>query len=237
MIVAIHQPNYFPWLGYFRKMIEADVFIFLDDVQFSKGSYTNRVGIRSGSGRRWLTVTVNVKFGQLISEVSVAKVDWIDRHLEILRNTYKECPYFGRVWPDIEAAYVTLKSAKLSEINIHLIQHAAHCLNIETDMRLASTLNVSGKSDDRLIALLGQVSPGCVYLSGEGGGNYQSDDKFRMHGFDIRYVSFQHPEYSQYPSAEPFQAGLSILDAAFNLGWEQTADLLKIPERNNRRAY
>ncbi|MEC8198310.1 MAG: WbqC family protein, partial [Pseudomonadota bacterium] len=53
MIVAIHQPNYFPWLGYFRKMIEADVFIFLDDVQFSKGSYTNRVGIRSGSGRRW----------------------------------------------------------------------------------------------------------------------------------------------------------------------------------------
>ena len=208
-------------------MAEADIFIFLDDVQFSKGSYTNRVSIRAEGGRRWLTVPVKVTLGQSINEVTAAKENWVDGHLETLKHKYKECAYFKRVWPDIEGAYGTLKTDNLSEINLHLIEKTARRLGLSVQTHLASSLNAVGKSDDLLISLLEAVSPGCVYLSGEGGGKYQSDEKFRANGFDVRYLAFQHPVYAQHPTAEPFEAGLSVLDAVFNLGWDQTADLLR----------
>ena len=77
MKVAIHQPNYLPWMGYFHKMHHADVFIFLDDVQFTKGSHINRVKILSGKGPRWLTVpVVKVKLGQNIIDVRPSSNNW-----------------------------------------------------------------------------------------------------------------------------------------------------------------
>ena len=226
MIVAVHQPNYFPWLGFFRKMAKADYFIFLDDVQFSKGSYTNRVEIRAEVTRRWLTVPIRVSLGQSINEVFVAKEDWVSGHLRILKQSYSRCPYFEQVWPDIQGAYSVLTSNKLSEININLIMQIADHLNLKIETCLASAFSASGKSDDRLISLLEKVSPGCVYLSGEGGDKYQSVEKFRIKGFDVQYSAFKHPVYSQHPPETPFEVGLSILDAIFNLGWERTASLI-----------
>jgi len=84
-IVSIHQPNYFPWLGYFYKIVNSDVFVFLDNVQFSKNSYINRVQIYGKDEKvRWLTVPVSVHLGQLIEEVHPSSIDWRSKHLDII---------------------------------------------------------------------------------------------------------------------------------------------------------
>src|ERR1043165_5716491 len=90
-IVAIHQPNYFPWLGYFAKMARSDAFVFLDDVQYSKNSYINRVQIK---GKEWLTVPVSHHLGDPINRVQCADPRWRAKHLDKLRATYAKTAHF-----------------------------------------------------------------------------------------------------------------------------------------------
>ena len=98
--VAIHQPNFLPWQGYFYKILNCDIFIFLDHVGFSKGSYTNRVKVMSPSGPKWLTVPVKTsgKLGQPITMVGLS--DW-EKTSEAISNTlrfyYDEHPYASHV--------------------------------------------------------------------------------------------------------------------------------------------
>ena len=74
-VVAMHQPNFIPWLGFFHKLAHADTFTLLDTVQFSDGSYTDRVGVRSTEGAKWLTVPVKHHFGEPIQDVAIAEID------------------------------------------------------------------------------------------------------------------------------------------------------------------
>ena len=132
MIVAIHQPNYLPWLGYFNKMHQADVFIFLDNVKFSKGSYTNRVRILSSKGPRWLTVPVKVKMGQKIFDVKPSRHGWQRSHIDLLRNEYAKAGQFARILPELKEELVALPEGNIAEINIMLIRTLASRLGIQT---------------------------------------------------------------------------------------------------------
>ena len=129
-IVAIHQPNYAPWLGYFYKIAAADIFVFLDDVQFSKGSYINRVQIRGGKGARWLTQPVTVSLGMSIKEVVVAKPDWRGAHLDSLHGAYRTADAFKSVWPDIEAIYAECPGGSLAAMNRKIIEALASRLGV-----------------------------------------------------------------------------------------------------------
>src|SRR5690348_1614998 len=75
-MVAIHQPNYIPWLGYFFKIAHVHQFVFLDTVAFSHGSLVNRNTIKTSTGPAWLTIPVRTsgRFGQLIREVETEDV-------------------------------------------------------------------------------------------------------------------------------------------------------------------
>ena len=70
--VAIHQPHYLPWLGYLAKWAAADVFVFLDTVQYTKNGWQNRNRIKTATGPQWLTVPVHAKLGMGIDAVTVA---------------------------------------------------------------------------------------------------------------------------------------------------------------------
>jgi hypothetical protein len=100
--VAIHQPNYLPWLGYFAKMARASVFVFLDDAQFPKGSYVNRVRVGAAEST-WLTVPVNVTLGESIASTRIARSDWARAHRDRLLQLYRSAAAFKDVWPDVEA--------------------------------------------------------------------------------------------------------------------------------------
>ena len=81
MIVTIHQPNFIPWLGFFNKVINCDIFVILDDVEFSKDSFINRNKIRTSEGWMWLTIPVKMKLGEKINEVIVDNSKrWYEKH-------------------------------------------------------------------------------------------------------------------------------------------------------------
>ena len=225
MIVAIHQPNYAPWLGYFHKIAHADLFVFLDDAQFSKGSYTNRVQILTNGAARWLTVPVRQALGTPIHQIAIARPDWARAHLDTLHNAYREAAHFRDVWPGIEALYADLPEDGLAQVNAALIARLTERLRVTTPTRLASGLDVGAAAgDDRLVAIVSALAPGGTYLSGKGGGNYQDPAKFEKVGLKLAYSQFSHPQYEQ--GAPAFVPGLSVLDAVFHLGWERTAALV-----------
>ena len=213
--VAIHQPNYAPWCGYFAKMAQADQFVFLDDVQMPGGSsYVHRTRVRSEGGGGWLSIPVRRNFGQLISSVTMADPDWPAGHLRKLWHIYRGCPHYQAVLARLEPVYLA-GDTHLASFNIRMIQAIAAILELEAAFVLSSELAVPGTGDDRLIALVRGLG-GDTYLSGKGGANYQDPEKFAGAGIELRVNIYQPPEYPQIQGA--FVGGLSILDALFHLG-------------------
>ncbi|MDA0655956.1 MAG: WbqC family protein [Proteobacteria bacterium] len=228
-IVAIHQPNYLPWLGFFQKIAVADIFVFLDDVQFSKNSYINRVQVLHDGQARWLTQPVSYNFGDTINAVSLAQPDWADRHINSLKGFYRNTPFFREVLPWIEALFGDAPHDDLATINMMLIRAIAAQLELKCSFKQSSTLDTAGASgDDRLIRIMTELAPGGRYLSGAGGANYQEAEKFEAAGHQLVYRSFEHPTYTQ--QSDSFTAGLSIIDALFSVGWRETAKLLNVKQ-------
>lgn len=225
MIVSIHQPNYLPWLGYFLKLARSDVFIFLDDVQFSKNGFINRTKILSQKGTRWLTVPVTYHFGDTIADVAIANEDWQQQHLDTLFACYRAAPCFRETQGKLQGLYETLPRGSLASVNRALIEGVAHLLGLNCMLRCSSEAAVGELTGDaRLISLIGTVDGASAYLSGRGGANYQDPARFASAHIDLKYNDFTHPHYPQI--LEPFTEGLSVLDAAFNVGWDGTAELL-----------
>jgi len=226
MIVGIHQPNYAPWCGYFHKLARSDVFVFLDDAQYPKNSYVNRVKILENGKDVWLTIPAKVSLGTPIHDVTSSQPDWPARHLDRLKNAYKATPCFQIVWPDIEALYASLESTGFAEANRMLICALAEKLGLSPDFRKASDIpNPQGlRSDDRLIDIVLHCG-GDRYLSGKGGQSYQDPEKFKAAGIGLEITAFANRGYPQ--TGEDFVPGLSVLDAVFHLGWNEAAAYIR----------
>jgi len=225
MIIAIHQPNYLPWLSYFGKIAAADDFIFLDDAQFPKNSYTNRVQVLAGGAAKWLTMPVTFRFGDAINAVMPAQQDWARRHLDSLKGYYRRAKNFRRVWTRIEEIYLDVPNRDIAASNRFLVETLAKEFGLTCQFHAASDIESRGaKGDARLVELANALCPGATYLSGSGGRNYQSEDCFAKAGIELRYIDFRHQAYSQ--GQHEFVAGLSAIDAVFHLGWGGAADLI-----------
>ena len=91
MRVAIHQPQYLPWLGYLAKWAAADLFVFLDTVQYEKNGWQNRNRIKTADGARWLTVPVHARLGTPIADVAIdCEQSWSARHLRAIDGAYAD---------------------------------------------------------------------------------------------------------------------------------------------------
>jgi hypothetical protein len=227
MIIAIHQPNYFPWLGYFHKIAVADQFIFLDDVQYSKNSYTNRVQIRNGDQAKWMTVPISYNFGDAINAVHPAKQGWVGSHLDQLRGAYGDASCFAETWTWLKPTCERFSGmGDLASVNRELVEAVAQFLDLECRFSAASDHNVGDKTgEERIIALVKEAATDATYLSGSGATDYQEEANFQAAGITLRYGQFQHPQYDQ--GDNEFMAGLSILDPLFYVGREKTAALLR----------
>jgi len=218
LIVGIHQPNFLPWLGYFYKLAKSDVFVLLDNVQYTKNSFVNRNKIKTSQGAIWLTVPVKIKgrFGQLIKDVEINNtVNWRKKHLRTLEANYKKAKSFERIFSGLKAAYYADDWSNLCELNIRLLESLLSILKLEKRLVRASELNVEGESTQLLISIVKEVG-GNVYLSGFGGAKYQEEELFEEAGITLEYYEFEHPVYPQLWS--DFIPNLSIIDLLFNCG-------------------
>ncbi len=226
VVVAIHQPNYLPWLGYFHKLARAEVFVFLEAAQFSKGSYTNRVQILRDGKPVWLTQPIEQSLGQPIETVAFADRLWPRRHVDTLHGAYRGAAAFRAVFPYLESLLLKAPLDSLAAANRHLIEGLAAALGLAPRFARDGVLGVSGlEGDDRLVALVGAVAPGAVYLSGKGGALYQDEAKFASAGIALRYSAFTPKAYQQ-TGGGGFVPGLSIVDALFSLGIDATRALV-----------
>lgn len=215
MKVAIHQPNYIPWCGYFNKCVSADYFVFLDDVQMPGGqSYVSRVKIKKAESDRWLTQPIKRNFGQLIREVKFSDPGWALSHLSTIKQTYRSAPYFDEVLSLLEPLY-TDSMEYLAEFNIAAVNAINRYLGISIDSCLSGELNTSASGDARLVEIVKAVG-GDVYISGAGGKNYQQISTFRDNGIELLECAYTPVPYDR--GDAQFIPGLSILDALFYRG-------------------
>lgn len=226
MIIAIHQPNYFPWPGYFFKINRANTFIFLDDVEYSKNSFTNRSFIIENHKKSWLTIPIKYASKKLIKKIVIADRDWKKKHLSKLKNSYKGAIYFKEVWPIIASIYDKINYTELSNINKKIIIETLKVLKIKTNTFSSSEISINEKliGDDRLIALIKKLG-GKKYLSGTGAKSYQVEKKFTDNNIELEYSSFDTSEY--YQRSHAFIEGASILDMLFNVGISKTILAIK----------
>lgn len=227
-VVAIHQPNFLPWLGYFNKMQRADVFIVLDHVQFPKprGSWTNRVKVLVNDQPVWATVPVEHNYPgfRRIDEINVdERTPWRRKLVNLLQPNYARAAAFKDVFPDVRS-WIESPAAKLADYNLNAIAAIGAKLGLSSPHVVrSSTLGVEGDKSSLLVDLVKAVS-GTVYLSGDGAGEYMQDDVFTSAGITVEYQRFQHPVYPQ--GRTDFVPGLSIVDALLHCGYEHTARLV-----------
>ena len=218
MIVAIHQPQYLPWLGYFDKIIKADAFCYLDNVQYKKNEWQNRNRIKTAQGRQWLTVPVSYRFPQKINEVKINKTtNWQRKHLQAMVTNYSKAPFYMEYIGFFEEVY-SKGWEWISELNVYLIDRMLEMLNTKAKQTvLASTLSLSDDPTDRLIDICKALG-GDTYLSGQDGAKYMDLERFKENGIEVIVQDFIHPEYPQLFGG--FVSHLSIVDLLFNCGPE-----------------
>jgi hypothetical protein len=218
----MHQPNYLPWLGYFYKMAEVDVFVYLDVVQIPRGrSFAARNVIKTSQGPRYLTVplaSLPGRHGKIrYTEARFADAAWKKKHLTSLRLNYARAPFFDDIYPILEQEIRA--SQNLLGLNVGLIEALAQYLEIGTRrLRLSQALDEWGQKT-QLVVDICQSLGASVYVSGRGGGrDYNDDALMNQHGIELRYSSFRHPLYPQLWG--DFEYNLTTVDLLFNCGKE-----------------
>jgi hypothetical protein len=228
-VVSIHQPNFFPWLGYFDKIIKSDIFIFLDDVQFPKtgGTWSNRVMVLNQGVSQWLTVPIerNYTGTKNVNEIFFSsKENWRDRIVKSIRGAYRKAPFFSEVINDIEIL-INNPVDNLSDYNKNTILEICKLLKIDlSKIKSSSDYPTSSFATERLIELtLGME--GNVYMCGGGASGYQEDEMFLNAGVILQYQNFASKEYKQI-NTDTFVNGLTIIDALMNCGYDGTRNML-----------
>jgi len=215
--VAILQSNYIPWKGYFDIIQQVDLFIFYDDVQYTKSDWRNRNKIKTDKGAEWVSVPVGDDNNRLICEVVIGNPAWQIKHWRSLQQNYGRSPYFDRYRSYFEHVYLGQQWTSLSALNQALIKHIAReFLGIVTEFADSRRWQVHGHKMDRLLELAMQ-SGATTYLSGPSAKDYIDPERFQKAGIYLEWMSYAgYPEYPQrFP---PFEHGVSILDLLFNVG-------------------
>jgi hypothetical protein len=221
--LAMHQPNYLPWIGYFHKMANCDVFVYLDSVQYPRGqSFAARNRIRSPNGELFLTIPVSLPKGRggkvAYTEVAFADDRWRERHLKTIEGSYRRAPFFADVFEMYRDGLYAGET--LVDVNIALIERFADYLGIRTQrIRLSDVLQSYGEKTRLILDLCAAIGAE-AYLSGTGGGREYNDERLMNEsGTTLEYDTFRHPVYPQLWKRD-FEANLSIIDYLFNCGPE-----------------
>lgn len=221
MIVAAHQPQYLPWLGYFDKIARCDAFVILDSVQYKEREFQNRNRIRTKDGPLWLTVPV-VSKGLGRQPIGNVRIDtaasWQRNHLLSLKAAYGHAPFFKNHLPFLEDVYARAWD-RLSDLNFHIIEYILKEFGIAKPVFFESRIGTCQTKTCRLIEICAKLGAD-TYLSGAGGKDYLEEGLFPEAGIRLTYQEFAHPRYRQQfmKDSADFLPYLSAVDLLFNEG-------------------
>ncbi len=219
MKVAIIQSNYIPWKGYFDIIHDVDVFVFLDDVQYTVRDWRNRNLIKTPNGLQWLTIPVGTDRNRKIYEVKISDPEWAKRHWNTIVRLYAKARFFEQYRSFFEDVYLNKKWDNLSQLNQFLITEiSSKFLDIQTFFYDSRTIPSSGVKQQKLISILKHLKAD-IYVSGPSARNYIDIEVFKKEGIDVIYKNYDgYPEYQQLFGK--FEHTVSIIDLLFNTGEE-----------------
>ncbi len=225
MIVAIHQPEYLPWLGFFKKMMNVELFVFLDDVQFRKKGWQNRNRIRINDGTTLLSIPVHTHSYPKINEVTIDnEKNWSIRHKKSILYNYARAPYFDEIKDFIESIFEK-KFQYLVDLNTEIIKFIMNELEIKSKIVFSSELEISKKGSDRVLDICKAVDADHYITGTFWAESNLMVEEFKKSNIDVEFQKFQHPIYKQIHGE--FIPEMSIIDLLFNEGRKEAKKILQ----------
>ena len=233
MLVTIHQPDLMPWLGFFNKINNSDIWVILDHVKNNprdSAFWGRRVKIMQNGEGKWLSFPlkspaqsglIGIPINEMEYNINEQKIYL--KSLQIIELNYKNAPFFNEIYPIVKS-FIFSNEINMAKRNLNFIFQIMNLLGIKKNIIYSSELNCKLNSSELLIEIINKIN-GKEYLCGGGANGYQNDDLFLNAGINIKYNNFIHPVYNQLGSSQ-FISGLSILDVIMNIGIAGTKKLL-----------
>lgn len=228
-IIAICQPHFFPWIGYFNMIYNCDEFIFLDNVQFNRRSWQNRTYIKhfKTGEKKWLSMSLLKPSRSLkINELNISEEN-LPKFKNQLYENYKNTKYFDKYYKFFISILEKNINKDLSNINIHITKEICKILDINIKFKLSSEFNISEKKENLILQLLKKNN--CSnYLANSGSKNYIDKNFFKINKIQIKFHDYNYPKYLQLKKNKDdiFLDGLSVMDVIFNIG-DESSKLVK----------
>ena len=224
--LAILQPGYLPWLGFFDQLQRADLFVYYDDVQYDKHGWRNRNRIKTHNGPLWLTVPVRhsgAKSPNILDVEIDGRTPWARKHVASVQQAYARAPFLRRYLPELEAL-LQREWTHLVELDIACVDLIARWLGVRSRIERSSRLGIGGARSERLVNICRHFGA-LTYVSGDAAQAYLDVGLFERHGIAVEWQRYAHPTYPQLHGE--FVPYLSALDLLFNCGEE--APLIAFP--------
>jgi len=234
--VAIHQPNFIPWLGLFDRIARVDRFVFFDHVQALRGkSWLTRNRLLNNGEPRWMTVPVqrSGKGLQRVSEVLIVPGPaFPDKQLRTLDIEYGHHPFYAETAALVHRIF-TAGHESVAELNTQFTRGTCAALGISAEFVSSTQLMADDEglrtaAGNDLVLRTCVAAGGDAYLSGDGCMDFIDPDAFGAAGVSFAFQEFRHPVYDQWRRTD-FVSHLSVIDALCNLGFAGVRDLLDVP--------
>jgi len=224
--IAVHQPNFIPWIGFFNKIFLSEYFVILDDVKPANGgpgNWLNRNYLNFGGQKKLFTVPIRQVPGgyKKINEIKISfKEDWQKKLIHGIELNYKRTDYY-REGMNIVERICSRDETNLATFNLSIICYVCDFLQLnQAKIILASNFGLASSSTQRIRDLIERLG-GSTYVCGQGSDSYLQEDVLTQSSIQVCYQENSYPKYKQ-PHTSDFLENLSILDWIFNQGWIKT---------------
>ncbi|AGG29612.1 WbqC family protein [Morganella morganii] len=225
LIITIHQPESYPWCGFFNKMMNCDKYVILNSVDFRKNYYQNRNRILTKNNSIFLTIPVNKSSNKKINEIEISNDLWKQKHWTTILQTYNKSPFFYEIKNGLEIL-INTSGTNLSEFNISIILYFKKLLSIDCDIILSSELNLVTSSSELILDICKTVGAS-TYISGRDGREYLSEKDFIDNSINIIYQDYNIEPYTQFNNKNEFVPYMSIIDLISNIGIEKSKEYIR----------
>ncbi len=226
MILSGHQPSYVPWLGFFEKLMNCDVFVYHDTAQFEKSGFLHRNRIKNANGPIWLTVPVQTAgyMHRPLNSIAIHQdTHWRKTHLKSIQISYARSRFFERYYPFFQQFY-SIEWTNLVEMNVYFVEFVIKELELSTQVEFVSKHpEIAGYKSDFILSMCKHFNADCCY-TGINGMSYMNTSDFKKAGISVEFQDFHYPVYDQLFGE--FIPNLSIIDVLFNCGPELTRQII-----------